>query len=105
MEQQTPNPFGSLRIAVVFGNNKANPSAVIRPSANVRHWKVIQNFTPYPPPPTPLPWRLLQTRLLPLLILLQPQSGIRFSPSRNSRPLLPPSIPSCFPSCLSPPVL
>ena len=89
MEQQTPNPFGSLRIAVVFGNNKANPSAVIRPSANVRHWKVIQNFTP-------LPWRLLQTRLLPLLILLQPQS-----------PEFPPSVPSlssCFPS-LSPPVL
>ncbi len=35
--------IGCSRIAVVFGNNKINPSAVIRPFANVRHWKSYES--------------------------------------------------------------
>ncbi len=34
--------FDHLRLAVVYGNSKDNPGAVIHPTANLRHWKSYQ---------------------------------------------------------------
>lgn len=35
--------FDRLRIAVVFGNSKDNPGAVLYPTANLRHWKSYES--------------------------------------------------------------
>lgn len=35
--------FGTLRIAVIFGNSKDNPGAVLYPTANLRHWKSYES--------------------------------------------------------------
>lgn len=35
--------FDRLRIAVIFGNSKDNPGAVLYPTANLRHWKSYES--------------------------------------------------------------
>lgn len=35
--------FGRLRIAVIFGNSKETPGAVLYPTANLRHWKSYES--------------------------------------------------------------
>lgn len=35
--------FGTLRIAVIFGNSKDTPGAVLYPTANLRHWKSYES--------------------------------------------------------------
>lgn len=35
--------YKSLRIAVIFGNSKDNPGAVLYPTANLRHWKSYES--------------------------------------------------------------